>query len=444
MKTLDLRDNQISEIPAKIIQLENLERDEYGMTEGINIQGNPIINPPYEIAEKGIDAIRIYFLNQQLSRYKDDDSLKIERSIEFPPEYWTAGTSILSYFSRILSVKYPDQNIKVRIEQEGLLLRMIIDTPTGERELIEQTLNEYSMVITGKLLPKNFLSNPFEVMALENKLENMKSELRQTEKLLSVQKEMFAIANDKDRQRIDSLEMRLSQLIEKSFSKDISPVINNHLTVNANDHLSQNHTNQHGQGDNIGNDKVGNDKVARDKIRTEKINFEKDHQLDLSKQAVFTVAEVVMKDTSSRDKIFVSYSHQDKKWLEQFKKQIKPHVRVDGFEVWDDTKIKTGSEWREEIEKALASAKVAVLLVSPNFIASDFIHNKELPPLLNAAKEEGLTVFWIPISSSAYKITEIEKYQATHPPDKPLDSLKTYQRNKTWVSICEKIAEGMK
>ena len=148
LKILNLSDNLIREIPETIIQLENLERDEHGIIEGIDIKGNPIINPPYEIAEKGINLIRIYFLNQQLSRYKDDDALKIERSIEFPPEYWTAGTSILSYFSHILSVKYPDQNIKVRIEQEGLLLRMIIEKPTGKRELIEQTLNEYSMVIT--------------------------------------------------------------------------------------------------------------------------------------------------------------------------------------------------------------------------------------------------------------------------------------------------------
>ena len=233
LKTLDLRDNQVKEIPEIIMQLENLERHQDGMIEGINIKGNPIINPPYEIAEKGIDAIRIYFLNQQLSHYKNDkndDALKIERSIEFPPEYWTAGTSILSYFSHILSVKYPDQNIKVRIEQEGLLLRMIIEKPTGKRELIEQTLNEYSMVITGKLLPKNFLSNPFEVMALENKLENMKLELRQTEKLLSVQKEMFARENDKDRKTIDFLETQLSRLIEKGLNNDILPVVNNYLT----------------------------------------------------------------------------------------------------------------------------------------------------------------------------------------------------------------------
>ncbi len=259
LKILDLRYNQIREIPEIIMQLKNLERDEDVPTEGIDIKGNPIITPPYEIAEKGIDAIRVYFLNQQLSRYKDDDTLKIERSIEFPPEYWTAGTSILSYFSHILSVKYPDQNIKVRIEQDGLLLRMIIDTPEGQTETIEQTFNDYVMVISRQLPPESLLTDPFEVIALKNKLEIAELELRQT-------KQLMAIVGDKDRERIDSLEMRLSQLIEKSFSKDISPVINNHLTVNANDHLSQNNTNQHGQGDNFGGDNVNQDKIGRDKL----------------------------------------------------------------------------------------------------------------------------------------------------------------------------------
>ena len=142
-----------------------------------------------------------------------DNVSRVERSIEFPPEYWEAGTSILSYFSRILSVKYPSKKIKVRIEQEGLMLRMVIDTPTGEREEIEKTLEEYGLVVTGKLPLESFLSDPFEAMALKNKLEIADLELRQTRKLLD-------FTRDNSQQRIESLEVQVNKLhsiIEKGL-----------------------------------------------------------------------------------------------------------------------------------------------------------------------------------------------------------------------------------
>jgi hypothetical protein len=45
--------------------------------------------------------------------------------------------------------------------------------------------------------------------------------------------------------------------------------------------------------------------------------------------------------------------------------------------------------WREEIKKALASAQVALLMVSADFLASDFVTREELPELFHAAKKEG-------------------------------------------------------
>ena len=149
--------------------------------------------------------------------------------------------------------------------------------------------------------------------------------------------------------------------------------------------------------------------------------------------------QIPMSEPITRNQVFISYSHQDQEWLTKLQKHLKPMIRNQNMDVWDDTKIKPGAEWRKEIENALAAAKVAVLLVSPDFLASDFIADNELPRLLDAAEAKGLTIIWIPLSFSSYDETEIKKYQSAHPPNEPLDSLNSAQENKAWVDICRKI-----
>jgi hypothetical protein len=88
-----------------------------------------------------------------------------------------------------------------------------------------------------------------------------------------------------------------------------------------------------------------------------------------------------------RSRIFISYSHKDCDWLERLTEQLAVLHRRGLVDIWSDELIAVGDVWQEAIEKALTEAKMAVLLVSPSFLASEFIWTKEMPRIeAHAAK----------------------------------------------------------
>lgn len=138
-------------------------------------------------------------------------------------------------------------------------------------------------------------------------------------------------------------------------------------------------------------------------------------------------------------RVFVSYCHEDNKWLVELKKFLKPLEDRGLLNTWDDKKILAGADWQSEIEKALQSSCMAIFLVSQSFLTSDFIAHQELPPLLEKAKSQGLTIIWIAVSASTVNDSVLQPYQAANDPDNPLDAIPKPERNKVLVKIYEKI-----
>ena len=80
--------------------------------------------------------------------------------------------------------------------------------------------------------------------------------------------------------------------------------------------------------------------------------------------------------------VFVSYAHEDVDLLERFRVVLKPLIRAGRLEVWADRDIGVTRVWRTEIDDAMSRAEVAVLLVSADFLASDYVMDVELPRLV--------------------------------------------------------------
>jgi hypothetical protein len=145
----------------------------------------------------------------------------------------------------------------------------------------------------------------------------------------------------------------------------------------------------------------------------------------------------------TRDQVFISYADPDQHWLEELKTTLKPAVRDQNLVVWDKTLIEPGVEWRAAIKKALARAKVAVLLVSKNYLAEDFIQNAEFPVLLEAAVKEGLTILWIYVGACLYEVTDFNDYQPAYDKSKPLSELTPAAQERALTQIGKTIIAAM-
>lgn len=148
------------------------------------------------------------------------------------------------------------------------------------------------------------------------------------------------------------------------------------------------------------------------------------------------------KTPSKRKKIFISYSHKDKSYFERLNVHLKPLEKKGLIEPWSDTRISAGEHWKKEIEKALDSSQAAILLISADFLASDFIVNNELPPLLTKANNDGATIIPIILKPCRFvRELSLSKFQAINIPEEPLISASEHESELIYDAVAQRIEE---
>lgn len=155
-------------------------------------------------------------------------------------------------------------------------------------------------------------------------------------------------------------------------------------------------------------------------------------------------AERAAAEAARSPNVFISYSHSDAAFLDRLLVHLKPLEKNNQLELWVDTRLRAGDRWKKEIEKALERANVAILLVSADFLASDFITENELPPLLKNAEERGTRV--VPLIVKPCRFTRdknLRVFQAVNDPRKALILLTEGQQELIYDQVAAEVEKSV-
>jgi tetratricopeptide (TPR) repeat protein len=145
------------------------------------------------------------------------------------------------------------------------------------------------------------------------------------------------------------------------------------------------------------------------------------------------------------NKVFISYSHKDEEW----KDRLVTHLRVlemEGYcSLWDDKKIKAGDDWLPDIENTLNEAQIIIMMISADFLISDFISGMEVPRALERRRKEGVRVIPIMVKPCAWKTVKwLSAIQLTPKDGKPLSTKKEHEVDEELAKLAEEIISLIK
>jgi hypothetical protein len=149
-------------------------------------------------------------------------------------------------------------------------------------------------------------------------------------------------------------------------------------------------------------------------------------------------------DREKRPNVFISYCHSDRDYLDRLLIHLKPLEKEGLIDLWVDTRLRAGDRWKKEIERALGKATVAILLVSADFLASEFITDNELPPILKGAEEKGTRI--IPLIVKPCRFTRdknLRHFQAINDPKEALILLAEGDQEKHYDALAAEVEKTL-
>ena len=143
--------------------------------------------------------------------------------------------------------------------------------------------------------------------------------------------------------------------------------------------------------------------------------------------------------------VFISYCHKDEDWKNRMVSHLGVLQSEGHLDIWDDRRIEAGLDWYPEIQKAIDTSSVAILLISADFLTSKFIRSEEVPRLLERREKEGLRIFPVIIKPCAWQHVQwLTRIQARPKDGRPISGGSDYHIDTDMAAIADEIISIIK
>ena len=127
-----------------------------------------------------------------------------------------------------------------------------------------------------------------------------------------------------------------------------------------------------------------------------------------------------MSPSTEAVEVFYSYSHKDERLRDKLQTHLSLLKRQGFIAEWHDRRIAASDEWAGQIDEHLSTAKIILLLISPDFLASDYCYDLEMTRALERHDAGEARVIPIILRSVDWREAPFAKLQALPKDGKPV------------------------
>jgi hypothetical protein len=134
---------------------------------------------------------------------------------------------------------------------------------------------------------------------------------------------------------------------------------------------------------------------------------------------------------------FCSYSHRDERLRRELETSLKMLERKGLIKIWYDRALEAGEEWSPEIASKLQQSRIVLLLVSADFIASNYAYAIEMKTALKRARKGECRIVPIILRDVTWRTAPFARFQVLPPDGKPVTRWR--DRDSAWRAVAEGI-----